>query len=379
MDNVCLADVKFPVGYESFHKDQAINFHLNRWYSLGYWTRSDAERVGRLIKGKKGQVAVFVQLAEEMESEERLLAAAIAYRGAEFFTHPHDSEKLRLYKLFSDMFYQAVQGGNFEELSIPYKEGVLPALRFGAGESKGTILLHGGLDSFMEEFLSVASYLVASGYEVILFEGPGQGAALRHSSLYMTHEWEHPVSAVIDFLEFEDITLIGLSLGGYLALRAAAFDSRIKRVVAFDVFIYDQHGSGLQGSIYQLFLKYPSLYNWVAGTAMHINFAADLLISQWMYITNSETPAQWIKGIQDYSVCDIADLVKQDVLLLAGEEDHVIPLKEFYNNQNGLTNARSVTGRIFTEQEHAQNHCQVGNLKLALDVITNWIDSKSEV
>jgi hypothetical protein len=42
-----------------------------------------------------------------------------------------------------------------------------------------------------------------------------------------------------------------------------------------------------------------------------------------------------------------------------------------------LTNARSLTGRIFTAEEQAQNHCQVGNLKLALDVILHWIGEKS--
>jgi len=44
---------------------------------------------------------------------------------------------------------------------------------------------------------------------------------------------------------------------------------------------------------------------------------------------------------------------------------------------NGYPNARSVTGRIFTSEEHAQNHCQIGNIKLALDVILEWIEEKS--
>ena len=50
----------------------------------------------------------------------------------------------------------------------------------------------------------------------------------------------------------------------------------------------------------------------------------------------------------------------------AGEKDHMISLKEYQENMNGLSSARSLTGRIFSEQEQAQNHCQVGNLQLAL-------------
>ncbi len=39
-----------------------------------------------------------------------------------------------------------------------------------------------------------------------------------------------------------------------------------------------------------------------------------------------------------------------------------------------LTNARSVTARIFTKEEQAHNHCQIGNICLALDVMVKWIE-----
>jgi hypothetical protein len=42
-----------------------------------------------------------------------------------------------------------------------------------------------------------------------------------------------------------------------------------------------------------------------------------------------------------------------------------------------LTNAKSVTARIFSKEEQAQNHCQIGNIGLALDVMVNWTKSKS--
>jgi hypothetical protein len=55
----------------------------------------------------------------------------------------------------------------------------------------------------------------------------------------------------------------------------------------------------------------------------------------------------------------------------------MVPFKEYEKNRTGLTSARSVAGRVFTSDEHAQNHCQVGNVKLALDVILDWIIAKS--
>ena len=365
--------ITFPVGYHDFHKDQHVNFQFNRWHSLGYWTEAETREVGGRVNDVREDLSELVTIAGEMKSSGRDLAAAFALRAAEFFTHPNDHNKLPLYDQFHQSFYAAVQDERMEVVSVPYQDGCLPVLRFSPEMTKGVILIHGGLDSFMEEFYSAAVYLLNAGYEVILFEGPGQGAALRKSGLHMTHEWEKPTRAVMDHLQLEDVTLVGLSLGGYLAPRAAAFEERISKVVLFDVFIYDQHGQGLQRAIYHLFLKYPGLYNWVAKTAMSKSPAMDNVVSQWMFITGVENPSDWNALIEHYSVSDIASRVKQDVLLLAGEDDHMIPFKEYEKNQRGFCNARSITGRVFSADEHASNHCQVGNIKLALDVILEWV------
>jgi pimeloyl-ACP methyl ester carboxylesterase len=63
---------------------------------------------------------------------------------------------------------------------------------------------------------------------------------LRRQGLTFTH-WEKPTGAVLDaFLADharpEKIVLVGMSMGGYLAPRAAAFDERFDGVVAYDVF-----------------------------------------------------------------------------------------------------------------------------------------------
>jgi hypothetical protein len=59
-----------------------------------------------------------------------------------------------------------------------------------------------------------------------------------------------------------------------------------------------------------------------------------------------------------------------DVLLMAGAEDHCVPLSQLGDQLAILINAKSVTARMFTATEHAQNHCQVGNLGLALQVVS---------
>ena len=50
----------------------------------------------------------------------------------------------------------------------------------------------------------------------------------------MSPEWEKPVKTVLDFFRRDAVTLMGFSLGGGLVIRAAAFEPRVRRVIAYD-------------------------------------------------------------------------------------------------------------------------------------------------
>jgi pimeloyl-ACP methyl ester carboxylesterase len=63
-----------------------------------------------------------------------------------------------------------------------------------------------------------------------------------------------------------------------------------------------------------------------------------------------------------------------DVLLLAGADDHYVPLKQLRRQAANLTRARSVSTRTFTAAEQAGNHCQVGNIGAAVRVIEGWLE-----
>ena len=64
----------------------------------------------------------------------------------------------------------------------------------------------------------------------------------------------------------------------------------------------------------------------------------------------------------------------QDVLVLIGEHDRFQPPQLARAQIAALTNARSVTARIFTAAEHADQHCQLGNLSLAVQVLLDWLE-----
>ncbi len=100
-------------------------------------------------------------------------------------------------------------------------------------------------------------------------------------------------------------------------------------------------------------------------------------ISNTMYITKSKTPIEGAQMTLDLSRENIhSEKVKQDVLILSGRNDHFIPIKMHDRQVKALVNAKSVTDRVFTKENHAQNHCQIGNIGLLLDVIVKWIKER---
>ena len=62
-------------------------------------------------------------------------------------------------------------------------------------------------------------------------------------------------------------------------------------------------------------------------------------------------------------------------MVFAGTKD--LYTKFLPEQLDALTNARSVESCVFSEADHASHHCQVGNVKLALDYLINWIDRVS--
>ena len=103
------------------------------------------------------------------------------------------------------------------------------------------------------------------------------------------------------------------------------------------------------------------------------------MIANLMYIAKATEPIQVTDLMLKLSGSNLhSDLVKQDVLILTGKEDHFVTFKMHDMQVGALTNARSVTTRVFTREDHAQNHCQIGNIGLALEVMVDWIGRVSK-
>ena len=166
----------FPVGYRSFHRKQLYNFQLNRWHSLGYARLEDMKAAGERIHDFRSWKRQMVGLAETALGEGRLINAAFYYRAAEFYTFEGDPDKSAFYSKFSGLFYSAFEADGIEKHRVPYGEKFLPAIRvkpdargkegdLQGRPARGTIVIHGGFDSFIEEFYSWMRFFAERGYE----------------------------------------------------------------------------------------------------------------------------------------------------------------------------------------------------------------------
>ncbi len=381
----------FPVGVYDLHPDTSLDFQLNRLATLGGGSLGEIREVAQRIVDLADWKREFLALAERALSEDRKENAAAYLRAAEFFMASGDPDKSAAYeqqaKLFRELVTEELASGALVECEVPYRSGHLPALRLAVPkgiERKGVVVVHGGFDSYAEELYPLVRCIPQAGYEAILFEGPGQGAVIRRQGLPFTTQWEHPVAAVLDHFELDDVTLLGISLGGYLAPRAAAFLPRIRRVIAFDV-CWDMFEAGLSTRPRPLQLALRTLLALRAGGVVDALVRRQMqrdpftrwAIEHGTYVFGVERPYDYFRRMKEFTTRHISSRITQDFLLLAGSEDHYMPLEHFHRQARALVNVRSFTGRIFTREESGQTHCQCGNRGLALRVMFDWVDERT--
>jgi pimeloyl-ACP methyl ester carboxylesterase len=374
----------FPVGYHDLHPDVSVNFQMNRFYG---WVGDDS-----MITEMRGAAAgvndyptftgIFLDLGDKALSRQESLKGAYYLRLAEFFLAIEDPRKLPTRQRFIDTILSHFQIPTSAYNRIPFESGWLPAYRFTPARPKAALVVFGGFDSYIEEWLPAALFFRDAGYDTIMFEGPGQGAALEISGLTMSPEWQKPVKAVLDFFHLDVVTLMGFSLGGGLVIRAAAFEPRVQRVIAYDICSNGLESVLLpfapptrQKLIDWLDASNDSAFNNFFAAAMAKSLLLDWMIHLGMHNTGLGTPYDMMKHYRKYETASVSGLLTQDVLLMAGAEDHYIPVHQLPDQISTLTHVRSLTARLFTRAEQAQNHVQVGNMGLAFRVVLEWMES----
>ena len=384
-------DISQPIvlkkGVYQLSDDANFNYQLNRVVNWNGGRLEDVQKVGGRIRDSADWKRELIALGDEAMREGRTGNAIAYYRMSEFFMYDGDPDKKTYYLKATELFYTYYAGyfeGErplIERHDVPYEGVKLPVMHLvPEGKSKGVILIHGGNDSYFEEFLFTVLYLREKGFEVYLFEGPGQGGVMRLQGMHFTHEWEKPVKAILDAFDLKDVTIIGISLGAYLAPRAAAFDRRISRVVAWSVFpcfqdiVVSMQPDNVQ-SAFRVLMKLHArpLLNLVFGKKAKTSPIIDWGIKHGCYAYEAKDAYGYAKKLKLYDLKPVADRITQDMLIIGANRDHFIDYRLVGREINMLTNVRSLTFRLFTDKEDAQNHCNVGNGQLVLDTVCSWI------
>lgn len=172
------------------------------------------------------------------------LRASEYYRQACFFIR-HDPTATRLldaYRRHVEMFEAAVPllDAPVTPLRVPFEGHSLGGYLFApddSGRARPTIIAPCGYDSTAQEGYTGVPAALANGYNVVTFDGPGQGGALFLDRLYFRPDFAPVLTAVLDEVlarpevDAEAVVLFGRSFAGYLSPQAAATEHRIAALV----------------------------------------------------------------------------------------------------------------------------------------------------
>ncbi|WP_241547911.1 alpha/beta hydrolase family protein [Leptospira stimsonii] len=391
------------VGQSRFFKDQAYHFQtlraLNDIRTDGADTGEVLETIRQIREGDSENwflswEKLAMRVLERAEKIQDPLSRGYAYlrahnyiRTAEFFLSPEDERRLPSFQKGVNLFYKGLDilEVRYERIKVSYEDKQLNAVYYPGpigSEKKPLIVLVGGFDSTLEELYFV---LVKSaydrGYSVLTYEGPGQGSVIRTQDLGFTPEWEKPTKNVIDtFLSKHPkpkaMILMGMSLGGYFAPRAAAFDDRFEGVVSYDV-LYD-FGEVAERTVPNFVLwlkerKYDGLIELLVSIKSYFSPSFDWGVKNGRWTMKTANARETLDAFSAYSLESIAPKIKQDVLILAGTEDHFIPLKQVEDFRSKLKNARSVTTVIYDRASGGAEHCQFGAQALWQADFFDWM------
>ncbi|MBB6143806.1 hypothetical protein HNQ77_001755 [Silvibacterium bohemicum] len=211
----------------------------------------ELKAAGTRIKNYDDWAREMSELSDSSLAAGRRLPAAYYAKMAIFFLDPADARVEPAFQRFMDIVLKENGVTPENHHLVPYQGKQLSAYRFTPPVVRGKIVVFGGYDSYIVEWLPAALALRNLGLDTIIFDGPGQGTAL-DAGIPMTPDWHLPVAAIADHFDLSDFTLIGFSLGGGLVIRAAAREPRVSRVIAMDIctslFVAATKGSPLPGS-----------------------------------------------------------------------------------------------------------------------------------
>ena len=346
------------------------------------------------LRTTKQITALAQHLAERFESEGDADAAWRLYELAASYLGADEPRKHRFIDAMSCSFDEAHRGLALTRHAVPYRGGQLTAMRWEADPADRaqapagtptTLVMMNGFDGYAEEIISFALHFPTRPFDIIAFDGPGQG----HTALAgmpLEPQWERPTEAVLDYFGIDNAAALGVSFGGYLVMRAAAYCPRITRVIAFDMMyrLLDGLTMPLPRPLRPIAEAVVSRARpaWLIDGLMGIaqRFSADLAwkLQQARHLTGQDKPSDVLRALGAYTMEPLNGQIHQPCLVMAGDADQYVPFERLGDVRRALRNAESLEVRAF---RHAQDpnmaqHCQIGDLDRAFAIMGDWLSGR---
>lgn len=322
------------------------------------------------------------------------LRASNYFRTAEFFRREdvdEDKTSQYLYNRSETAFEEAMRLSTFEyeSIRIPYERTSLPGYIVRLDSSKKprrTIVFNGGYDSTMSEgWFAIGAAAIARGYNFLAFDGPGQGAAIRHQHLYFRPDWENVLGPVVDYaltrpdIDANAIVIFGWSMGGYLVARGATQEHRARALILDDG-VYD-FGSAFRAQ--QPFFmekllesKYDSTYNLIFGCAQSLSTGIRWALLNGVWTFGVKSAADLSRAVNSYTLEGLSQKIETPCLILDAENDHFLKgqpemLRSNLHCEHELISLRA--------DEGADTHCHQGAFSRVHQVVFDFLERRLAV
>ena len=340
------------------------------------------------------QITQFAgRMAARFDAEGDAAAAWRLYCLAAFYLPEHDQRKRHFIDAVSRNFDASHTHLAMRRHTVPYKDGSLTAIHWQADpddrarfpDAPSTLVMMNGFDGYAEEIMGFAEYFPYRPFDIIAFDGPGQG----HTALAgmpLESQWERPTEAVLDYFGIENAAALGVSFGGYLVMRAAAYCPHISHVIAFDMMyrLLDGLTLPLPASIRPLAASIVErarpawLFDATMSVAAHANADLAWKLQQARHLTGQDKPSDVLRALGAYTMEPLAGMIRQPCLVLAGDADQYVPFERLGDVRRALENSASLEVRAF---RHAQDpdmaqHCQIGDLDRAFAMMGDWLSGR---
>jgi len=198
--------------------------------------------------------------------------------------------------------------------------------------------------------------------------------------LFFRYDWENVITPAIDFalklpeVNKDKIAVYGISMGGYLIPRAAAFDKRIKACIAnggiYD--LYDAFTHNMPKEFAELAFKDPSVFNKEIEEADQKIVVLNWFIGNGMWTFNVNDPSDLMHALKKYNLKGVAEKISCDSLIVNGTADTFMQGEaiKLYDNLKCKK-----TYMLFDDESTGELHCQLGALGISNEKIYTWLNT----